>query len=73
MLKQLLHQTLLTKQNKKESVSESRTDVSDTDPEIEMILPMLAKNDDEHGDYRFMLKQLKRRNPKAFKKIVSYE
>lgn len=44
----------------------------DNDAEIEMILPMLG-GEEEHGDYRFLLKQLKKRNPKAYKKIVNFD
>ena len=44
----------------------------DNDAEIEMILPMLGA-EEEHGEYRFLLKQLKKRNPKAYKKIVNFD
>ena len=45
----------------------------DNDPEIEMVLPMFGAGEHEYGDYRFILKQLKKRNPKAFKKIVNLD
>lgn len=45
----------------------------DNDPEIEMVLPIIAKGEEEYDDYRFILKQLKKRNNVAFKKIVNLD
>lgn len=77
MLKQLLNEKLVERQNKDYiSVFESKKGVniiSDVDPEIEMILPMVASSEAETNEYRFLLKQLKKRNSKAFKKIANFD
>ena len=39
--------------------------------QIERILPIMGE-EHEYDDLRFMLKQLKKRNPSAFNKIISY-
>lgn len=77
MLKQILDQKIKEQERLQSDdvVLESKGAVVelDNDPEIEMILPMFGANDSEHADYRFILKQLKKRNPKAFKKIVNFD
>ena len=72
MLKQILNEKI--KEHSTQTVIESKkTTVSlDRDPEIEMALPMLA-DEDEHDDYRVILGQLKKRNSKAFKKIINFD
>lgn len=77
MLKQILNEKIkqqeclqddeIVLESKKNSISMG------IDPEIEMVLPMLGADESEHSDYRFLLSQLKKRNPKAFKKIVNFD
>lgn len=77
MLKQILDQKIKEHNSLQDNevVLESKKTVVelDNDPEIEMVLPMFGADESEHGDYRFILKQLKKRNPKAFKKIVNLD
>ncbi len=74
MLKQILQQKIKEKEHSEETVIESTTSVtSDIDPDIELVLPMMADGEHEYSDYRFLLKQLKKRNPKAFQKIVNLD
>ena len=75
MLKQILQQKIKEKEHSDKTVIES-TDTSitsDIDPDIELVLPMMADGEHEYSDYRFLLKQLKKRNPKAFQKIVNLD
>jgi len=46
---------------------------SDIDSEIESVLPVISSDESEYDDYRFLLKQLKKSNNVAFKKIVNLE
>ena len=75
MLKQILNEKIKEQNSllSPEIVIESKkTNITDLDPEIEMVLPMIA-DESEHDDYRFILAQLKKRNSKAFKKIVNMD
>lgn len=75
MLKQILHDKIKEQNDvhSHETVIESKkTSGLEIDPEIEMVLPLLA-GEEEYGDYRFLLGQLKKRNSKAFKKIVNLD
>ena len=74
MLKQILQQKIKEKEHSEQTVIESTDNViSDIDPEVELILPMVADGEHEYDNYRFMLKQLKKRSPKAFQKIVNLD
>lgn len=73
MLKQILQQKIKEKEHHEETVIESTDAISDIDPEIELVLPMVAKGEHEYDDYRFLLRQLKKRSPKAFQKIVNLD
>ncbi len=72
MLKQILSEKI--KEQSTQTVIESKKTITsiERDPEIEMILPMIA-DEGEHEDYRVLLGQLKKRNLKAFKKIVNFD
>ena len=77
MLKQILNEKIKEQDSLQSAaaVLESKKSIVelDNDPEIEMVLPMFGAGEEEFGDYRFILKQLKKRNPKAFKKIVNLD
>lgn len=71
MLKQILTNKL--KEQDTPVVIESPVAIeNDNESEIDMILPLLG-DEHEHGEYRFLLKQLKKRNPTAYKKIISLD
>ena len=73
MLKKILSDKL--KEQEASSVIESTDAVTvenDGELEIKMILPLLG-DEHEHGEYSFLLKQLKKRNPKAYQKIISLD
>ena len=73
MLKQILQQKIKEKEHHEETVIESTSVNSDIDPDVELVLPMVADGEHEYSDYRFILKQLKKRNPKAFQKIANLD
>lgn len=73
MLKQILQQKIKEKERHEETVIESTSVNSDIDPDVELVLPMIADGEHEYSDYRFILKQLKKRNPKAFQKIANLD
>ena len=76
MLKQILQTRIKEKQLQDDQTvieSNGTSVTSDIDPEVEMILPMMASGEHEYSDYRFLLKQLKKRNPKAFQKIINLD
>ena len=73
MLKQILTNKIKEKEEGS-SLQESFDDImNNSDPEVEMVLPVIAHGEHEYDEYRFILKQLKRRNPLAFKKIVNLD
>ena len=74
MLKKLLDEKMKELESNPSLVTESKRSAIaiDNDPEIEMVLPMIAK-EDEYSDYRIILSQLKKRNSKAFKRIVNFD
>jgi len=74
MLKQILDEKI--KEQATEVVVETKSKPfieADHDPEIEQILPFVAKHEGEYDQYRVLLAQLKKRNSKAFKKIVNFD
>lgn len=76
MLKQILNEKIKEQDSLQAAgavLESKKVSVDVDDPEIEMVLPMFGAAEEEHGDYRFILKQLKKRNPKAFKKIVNFD
>lgn len=73
MLKQILQQKIKEKEHREETMIESTSVNSDIDPDVELVLPMIADGEHEYSDYRFILKQLKKRNPKAFQKIANLD
>ena len=73
MLKQILQQKIKEKEHHEETMIESTSVSSDIDPDVELVLPMIADGEHEYSDYRFILKQLKKRNPKAFQKIANLD
>ena len=75
MLKQILNEKIKEQNSVQPSsvVLESKGKLSAIDPEIEGILPVIASREEEYDDYRFILKQLKARNPKAFNKIINLD
>jgi hypothetical protein len=74
MLKKILDEKIKEQESASSVVTESKRPAIaiDNDPEIEMVLPMIAK-EDEYSDYRIILSQLKKRNSKAFKRIVNFD
>jgi hypothetical protein len=75
MLKQIFSQTLSGGLQSRDKLIESSTITVDSgiDPEVELVLPLLGAKEEEYDDYRFILKQLKRRNIKAFNKISNLD
>lgn len=74
MLKQILETTIKEQANvqPRDVVLESKSSL-DVDNEIERVLPIIASREEEYDDYRFILKQLKARNEKAFRKIINLD
>lgn len=74
MLKQILETTIKEQSNVQplDVVLESKSSL-DVDNEIERVLPIIASREEEYDDYRFILKQLKARNEKAFRKIINLD
>lgn len=74
MLKQILETTIKEQADVQPPavVLESKSSL-DVDNEIERVLPIIASREEEYDDYRFILKQLKARNEKAFRKIINLD
>lgn len=76
MLKNLLQKNIKNPkqdvdENKK--IAESYESGNEYDEDIEQLLPFITRNEGRYDDFRFLLKQLKKRSPEAFKKLSNFE
>jgi hypothetical protein len=76
MLKNLLKQNInnpKVDEDDTSKIAESYESGNEYDEDIEQILPFITQNEGRYDDFRFLLKQLKKRSPEAFKKLSNFD